>query len=400
MRVLVTDGNNRAALAVTRSLGRRGHHVIVAERRSPALAQTSRYCSGTATYPDAAVDPDGFVSALLEIVRHERIDVLLPVADITTTLVTERRAAFEAHCRLPVADAAAIRTAADKVAILQAAERLDVPIPRTVLVEQDADPVARAAGLAYPIVVKPRRSRLRTPNGWVSCSVSYAETPEQLRRQAAQTPAEGFPLILQERIDGDGLGVFMCYKQGACVAVFSHRRLREKPPSGGVSVLSESVPVREDARAYAQRLLDDLRWQGIAMVEFKHDTRDGVPRLMEINGRFWGSLQLAIDAGVDFPAILLETLSDAPPQPVPSYRYGVRNRWLLGDFDALLLRLGTPRATGRLRALAAFLLPWQPGLRYENPRWSDLRPWWFEAREWLRTAVAGATRTDRRRYPR
>jgi predicted ATP-grasp superfamily ATP-dependent carboligase len=387
MRVLITDGDNRAALAITRSLGRAGHHIVVGERRTPSLAQTSRYCAGRAIYPDPSADAGAFIASLLETVRRERIDVLLPVTDITTILVTEHRAAFEAHCRLPVADAAAVATAADKVAILQTAQQLGVPTPATVLLEHGDDPVAHAASLSWPIVVKSRRSRLRTAAGWVSCSVGYARTPDELRRLAAATPAEGYPLILQERLEGEGLGVFMCYKRGTCVAVFSHRRLREKPPSGGVSVLSESVPVREDAREYAKRLLDHLGWQGIAMVEFKRDSRDDVPRLMEINGRFWGSLQLAIDAGVDFPAILLDTLDDAPARPIPAYRYGVRNRWLLGDFDALLLRVRGSRVAGgpgRLRAIAAFLLPWQPGMHYENPRFSDLRPWWYEARQWIR----------------
>ena len=393
MRILVTDGNNRAALAVTRALGTEGHAVVVAERRSPALAQMSRYCAAPATYPDPTADPEAFVASLIETVRRERIDVLLPVADITTMLITEHRDRFEPLCRLPVADAAAVQRAADKVDILRTAARLGVPIPATVFLEVGEDPVTSAAALPWPIVVKPRRSRLRTPDGWVSTSVRYARTPDELRRIVAASPPEGFPLILQECLEGPGLGVFMCYKHGTLVALFSHRRLREKPPSGGVSVLSESVPVREDAGLAARRLLDDLRWQGIAMVEFKVDARDDVPRLMEINGRFWGSLQLAIDAGVDFPSILLETLTQDPPGAVPSYRYGVRNRWLWGDFDALLLHLfgsGPGRAGGgRMKAIVDFLRFWQRDLHYESPKWGDLGPWWYESRQWVRNVAGG-----------
>ena len=72
------------------------------------------------------------------------------------------------------------------------------------------------------------------------------------------------------------------------------------------------------------------------MVEFKQDERDGLPKLMEINGRFWGSLQLAIDAGVDFPALLLQPPDALPSTPLP-YRVGVRNRWFWGDVDSLLV---------------------------------------------------------------
>ena len=131
----------------------------------------------------------------------------------------------------------------------------------------------------------------------------------------------------------------MCYQHGRLVAEFSHRRIREKPPSGGVSVLCESVPVVPQAKQYAQALLDALRWEGVAMVEFKMDMADQSLKLIEINGRFWGSLQLAIDAGVDFPALLVQTLADEPMPVIDSYRVGVRSRWLMGDFDALLMRL-------------------------------------------------------------
>jgi predicted ATP-grasp superfamily ATP-dependent carboligase len=201
--------------------------------------------------------------------------------------------------------------------------------------------------------------------------------------------------LLQERIVGPGQGVFACFDRGQPIALFSHRRLREKPPSGGVSVLSESVAVPPLAREYALRLLRELGWHGVAMVEFKVDARDGTPRLMEINGRFWGSLQLAVDAGVDFPRLLLETLGDGPP-PVPAeYRLGVRSRWFWGDVDATLIRLfGKERrlereAPSRLRALAQFLTFWQPGLHYENPRLSDLRPFLYETADWLKSNLGG-----------
>jgi predicted ATP-grasp superfamily ATP-dependent carboligase len=181
------------------------------------------------------------------------------------------------------------------------------------------------------------------------------------------------------------------------VAVFGHRRLREKPPTGGVSVLSESIAIPDDALGYASRLLEELQWQGVAMVEFKVDSRDGVPKLMEVNGRFWGSLQLAIDAGVDFPNILLATLDDAPVPPAPPYRAGVRNRWFWGDFDSLLLQLRARQSAAdswreKAKAVGRFLRLWQRDLHYENPKLSDLRPWLFETSQWMRQATGLARR--------
>ena len=131
--------------------------------------------------------------------------------------------------------------------------------------------------------------------------------------------------MLQERIVGPGVGVFACYRDGRPVALFSHRRLRERPPWGGVSVLSRERAAASRARASTpRRLLDELGWHGVAMVEFKQDVRDGIPKLMEINGRFWGSLQLAIDAGVDFPALLVRGVEPTRVEPQAPYRSGSR----------------------------------------------------------------------------
>ena len=128
------------------------------------------------------------------------------------------------------------------------------------------------------------------------------------------------------------------------------------------------------------------------MIEYKLDGATGVPYLMEINGRFWGSLQLAIDAGVDFPALLVALALGEQPAPVCSYRVGVRSRWWLGDLDQLLARLRRtpaelalpPGSAGRLAALGEFLTLWRPGDRGEILRFADPAPACRELADWLR----------------
>jgi predicted ATP-grasp superfamily ATP-dependent carboligase len=398
MRVLVTDGENRAALAITRSLGRAGHQILVGEKHAPSLAQTSKYCAVRVVYPDPVSASDAFIDALAGIVRDRRIDVLVPVADITTLLITSHRDRFADSCAIPFAPADVVRRAADKVDVVQTAVRLGVPVPRSVVVHNPGE--VPEVDFEFPLVIKPARSRVRTPGGWISTSVSYAASREELIRDVTARPAHEFPVMLQERIVGPGTGVFACYHDGRAVALFSHLRLRERPPWGGVGVLSESAALNPLARDYATRLLDDLGWHGVAMVEFKQDVRDDVPKLMEINGRFWGSLQLAIDAGVDFPALLLQGVRPGRFEPQPPYRIGVRNRWLWGDVDALLVTLfggsGAPNLPQcpRWPAVLEFMKFWGRDLHYENPKWQDLKPWLFETYRWFtrgaQDALSGA----------
>src|SRR4029077_21269913 len=117
------------------------------------------------------------------------------------------------------------------------------------------------------------------------------------------------------------------------------RRLVENPPAGGASVLSESAPVEARLRDDAIRLLGPIGWHGVAMMEYKQDESTGAFFLMEVNGRFWGSLQLAIDAGVDFPFLAWQLATGQRPEVRRPYAVGVKNRWLCGDVDHLLLRL-------------------------------------------------------------
>jgi hypothetical protein len=112
---------------------------------------------------------------------------------------------------------------------------------------------------------------------------------------------------------------------------------------------------------------------------------------LEITARFWGLLKLSVDAGVDFPNILVDCAFGHPPATPPSYRAGVRSRWLLGDLDALLLRVlgGRRQPAGwergsRVGAVLSFLQLWGRDLHYENPRFDDLGPSWYEARRWGR----------------
>jgi predicted ATP-grasp superfamily ATP-dependent carboligase len=390
MKVLVTDGNTRPALAVTRALGQLGHDVIVAAERYPSLASVSRYCTVQETYPSLQREPGNFAAAVAEIASRYKVDVALPITEITTLLLAEGRLLLPSTCTTPLPAATSIRVANDKAQVFRLAEELGVPTPKTIIAES-ASNLPNVDKLAFPIVVKPACSRVRIADRWMSTSVSYARDYTDLVHRLRSLPTSAFPVLLQERIVGPGVGVFACFQHGQPIALFSHRRIREKPPSGGVSVLSESVIVDPAAAAHAVRLLARLEWRGVAMVEFKTDHRDGSMRLMEINGRFWGSLQLAIDSGINFPALQLAVATGLHVPRTAEYRAGVRSRWLGGDFDVLMMTMLRSRGdldlpeceVSRLSVLGNFLKFFGKDLHYEIERPDDWRPAYLEWRDRL-----------------
>lgn len=383
--ILVLDADQRAALAVTRALGRAGLTVLTGDSGPTSLAGVSRFAAGHLRYPSPYHEPDAFIAALGPLLERHRIGVLLPITDVTTALVLRRRAHLP-PVALPFPDYATYTTLTDKQALYRRALALAVPVPETLCLDgpEAADP-RRLAELTYPVVLKPSQSKVFHQGRWLSLGPRYAADPRELSGALADLPA-GVPLLIQRRVVGEGRGLFALCDHGTPRVHFAHRRIRERPPSGGVSVLCESVPVDPELRRAADTLLADAGWHGVAMVEFKLD-RDGRPYLIEVNGRFWGSLQLAIDAGLDFPLLLYHLALGQTPTAVAAYHTRRRSRWLLGDLDNLLLTLKAGERWRRRReiggALLDFLRLWQPGTRFDVLRLSDPRPFLHELAAWL-----------------
>ena len=404
-RILVSDGEQRSALAIVRSLGRAGHAVSVCSARDRPLAGASRFCRTTHRVTDPKVDPGRFQADVEAIVEREGIDLIIPATDTSAPpLLALRATGCPATIAFP--DEGAYLAISDKRSLLEVARGLGVAVPDHVVLETIGADRGRASAFArehaYDVVLKPARSAVLADGAMSKLGVSLVRGAEAYDRALDTLPAEAYPLLVQQRISGEGLGVFMLTQSGRPVASFAHRRIREKPPTGGVSVYRESVPLRDDVRRGAEAILGHYGWSGVAMVEFKEDRATGTPYLMEVNGRFWGSLQLAIDAGVDFPELLVRATRGDSVAPLAAYRVGVRSRWLWGDVDHLLWVLRRGRAhraahaeiPSALGAIGRFVVPWRPGDRFEVLRASDPRPFLRESRQWLRTQWLRASRGD------
>jgi predicted ATP-grasp superfamily ATP-dependent carboligase len=356
----------------------------------PSIAGASRFSQAEHLVPDALVRPEGFRRTVARLLHAERIDTLIPVSEAAIISLLPHRRDWPA-VMLPFPSLDSFRRISDKAAVHQAAREVGISTPRQeVLTEPGV--AHRINPDLFPVVIKPSRSVIEGDGGRLrKTGVTYAADQEELDRRLQETDPSAFPLLLQQRIVGPGIGIFLLLWNGEVHAQFAHRRLREKPPSGGVSVYRESVAADPALVEKSRRLLCAHAWRGVAMIEYKMDAASGTPYLMEVNGRFWGSLQLAIDAGVDFPNRLLEAATDQPNRPQPLTRAGIRSRWWWGDVDHLLAmwtksraRLALPpEAPGRWRAAAEFLKLWRPGDRSEVFRFKDLAPFFRETLQWF-----------------
>ncbi len=389
--VLVLDGEQRAALAVVRSLGRQGCEVHVGSHVPESLAGGSRFADSESLLPSPFLGVDAYTAAVGRLARARSANVIIPVGEASTLALLERRDLLP-EVSIPTSDLAHFLRASDKSAVLDLAQTLGIDVPGQWTVADGTPAVPPVPAEAFPVVLKPSRSVTGLASERRKVGVRYAHSPRELEGHLSELRSGGDPVLVQSRIEGPGLGIFMLRWRGELVATFAHRRIREKPPAGGVSVCCESVEPSEGLLGRSASLLAALDWSGVAMIEYKHDTRTGRNYLMEVNPRFWGSLQLAIDSGVDFPWYLVQLALGTRIPPVQRWRIGRRSRWGLGDVDHLIARLRySPAeldlpsdAPGLAQALAAVLLPWRPGQRNEVCRLSDPVPSLRESRAWFR----------------
>lgn len=392
MRVFVTDANQRSSLAVVRSLGNAGVRVGVGDDKAVTLAGSSKFCAERLVYPSPLRQPERFQQFLVEELVGRGYEFLLAMTDVTVQLVSALKPKLEPRVCILAEGEGTLSRVQDKECLLKLAEQVGVEAPRYISY-RDRDEVLRfAEETGYPVVIKPRRSRRLSGGTWHEGGVRYAHTPEELLAVCESAHKEIPCPMVQEKLGGEGRGVFLLMWRGEVKAAFSHRRLREKPPWGGVSVLSESVDLDEDLVQRSAMLLRAAGWSGPAMVEFKNDVPGGRPKLMEVNGRFWGSLRLAIDSGVDFPSMYLRLASGEDVRPQLEYKAGVRCRWFLADLDSLITRLRASseqealycNQVSRLKACADFVRPGGARLHYDVYAPGDPMPAWVEWRQYLR----------------
>jgi predicted ATP-grasp superfamily ATP-dependent carboligase len=330
--VLVTDGHFRKTLAVVRSLGRKGIHVTVGERTFLNTSFFSKYCTRRLVYPSPRRSPDQFIEFLLKEIKENHYDCLFPMEEETLLLLAKYHSEISPYTYLLSPGLKKIEFVRDKRNLMEFAETHGIPTPKTFQISPSFSlsslmAEGRVGEIPIPAVIKPRIS-----SG--SFGIIYVKKREDLI-PSYQSVHERYPFPLIQEWIPDGGGTFgfsaLCDEASNIKAAFVHKKLRMYPVQGGPSTLREGVE-HPQIMELGLSLFKSLNWAGVGMVEFKVDPRDGIPKLMELNPRFWGSLQLAIVSGVDFPYLILRMARGESFEPILRYNVGKRCRWLLlGD---------------------------------------------------------------------
>jgi predicted ATP-grasp superfamily ATP-dependent carboligase len=305
-KILVLDaGDAPYPLVVTRSLGSAGYNVHLGfSYDSHIFDAFSKYCKGIIFYPDPSYAPEDFLSFFERLAG--KYDFIIPTMEKTQLPISTIKDILEEKGTLvPIPIYDILKNAVDKAKMLEICARNGINTPKT-LVLTDAPKIEDVAEkIGIPFIMK-TSTEINIPPGPQNRYFIFKEKPTQeLFLTAFKRLQKYGPVILQEWIDGIGIGAsFIFSKYHEVVAYFGHKRILERFPDGGPSVIAESY-IYPDALKNGAKLLKVLKWQGVAMVEFRLG-HDGKIYFMELNPRFWGTLPLAISSGLDFPRLLVE----------------------------------------------------------------------------------------------
>lgn len=375
MRVLITYAWCRTAYVAAESLAKSGATVYVCGPSSLSMARPSRYVSGFDKVPDPFVDPQDYADAILEIVRTRDIDVIVPVHEDALILrLYEYRLPSGILIACPTADKLA--TALDKYKILQVASGARVDFPTTLAPGGIDEAVEIFRKSSYPLVIKTRRGN----SGKGVFVVHSSEDAERIYQDLIhKLGLEDNKLpIIQEFVKGQVYGGCFIALEGKMLAGFTERYLRCKEGGFGTSVFRE--PCQDDNLLESTaRLAKALNWTGIGHFDFIRDEGSGAMKLIEMNPRMWGALNMAVKNGYDFPAALLTLTTESRfrseafrPVATP-----VRSMWIIGEMIAGMADFLHGKLTAPLASMWHIL---HPGCRcsYDDFRANDPLPFLLE----------------------
>jgi predicted ATP-grasp superfamily ATP-dependent carboligase len=344
-RILVTDVEERALLAVCRGLAQAGYRVSGVAGTRPAAGHWSKSVERKYTLPNPRLDAEGFVAGLAAIAAEGDHAVLIPGVDAAVLAVSEHRALFEPYLKIGLPPHDVVVRSFDKLALFEAADVAGLGPPPTTICASEDTALEVASNYGYPVVVKPARSFSRDRARMLTSA--FARDEGELR---VLLPSFGVPLTIQRHETGSVVSCGGVAAQGKPIGLCVARYERTWPPKGGSASSSRTIASPPGLEDRLERLLGELRWEGLFELELIET--EGRLASIDFNPRPYGSLTLAVESGANLPALWCDWLLGRAPAPARG-RVGVCYRWE----EAELLNLFAALRRGSFRTAAALLRP-------------------------------------------
>ncbi|MDP8973873.1 MAG: ATP-grasp domain-containing protein [Actinomycetota bacterium] len=328
--VLLAGNDQYSILAAVRALRAADYAPWLAVSQPGTYAAHSRATVGTVLVPNAAIDSEGFVRKLAATARQLSAVAVLPGEDSHFLALTGREVDFPGIAfGVPSRESVEQVMKKDLLPKLAAAAKLRTP-PTAKVVCGDSETLSM---FGFPAIVKPLRSWTWNRDGTMSAQrASYASSKEQAEEALKNFPgAEG---LVQPYIPGPNVSISGVSWEGKLVCAVHHISERIWPATSGVTAYAKTIPPNGELEQGVGGLLQATGWSGLFETEFKRSPH-GEHYLIDLNPRVYGSLALAVAAGLNLPGIWVDLVLGRRASVDDSYRVGVRFRQEEKDARAL-----------------------------------------------------------------
>ena len=325
MKIILLGANDRACYSLAKSFTKNGNTVHVINDESHAIKYSKFVASFFITNFSFQKETCQAVDEIIQLLKENKYDVLIPVHDVALTICSEyfdilsgittilyiNKPSIHQYCR-------------DKSKLLELCKSLNLPVPESVLISNLSE-LENLSGINYPCIARPVSSRV-FKNGKIFSYAAKKMNNENELIDFLREKVETVPVMVQKIItEGFGAGYNFLSKDGKVLSAYAHERIHEAW-GGGQSTYRKTIdPDTYNLQNISLKIIEQTGWTGIAMLEYK--IKDGVPYIMEMNGRTWGSIELGIFAGCRLPENMLDSLiKDKPVEPYYfSENYFARN---------------------------------------------------------------------------
>ena len=341
MEVLVTNTWNRLGYNICRSLGIKGLEICAGSDLPIGMGPLSKYVKKSFLHPP--ICKDNFLRIINKALTKYKPKVLIPSDEDLFIFSKNLDVLQQFSTIIPISDYEIIDTLNKKNKSIAFVKSLGLPTPITFEASSEGDVRHFIKEIGEPVVLKTIESSGARGVFFLNKS-NILQKVEQL----FEDNRIGWDdLILQQYVNGSGYGVSMLFNQGNLRAKFTHKRNRERFSTGGPSTIRTSTK-NGLLEEYAVEILTKIKYHGVGMIEFKYNEETGQCWFIEANPRFWGSLGLAIQSGVDFPFLLYQMAINGDISPVLDYKIGTTTKWLFGDILAVIAQIKKSRDISKM----------------------------------------------------
>ena len=321
--LIVEQGYSRGAVAAARALNQAGWTVGLGSPGAKGLAARSSACSTRHDVPLAHQDADRFLEAVATAVRTRGYEVVFGAGEAEVLALSAGRSRI-APAVVPHAPHDAVVAALDKDRMESAARSVGLFVPETVDVAAASDENERF------IVKATAHAQPDRPGAPPRVDTNMVIGPTAARRRVEELQALGAEPRVQRFYEGTLLAYSaVTDRSGRVVADSMQSASRIWPPGAGASCRAETIEVDRNIADRAGALFEELGWFGLAELQFIVP-KDGPLRVIDLNGRFYGSLGLAVAAGANLPAAWAALATGRSFEPVRA-KPGFTYQWLEGD---------------------------------------------------------------------